>query len=189
MIAPMMNSLRSCHRPYSLPVAALALALASVAHAQEPVHRTGTWVADSFGNHRAVVSVSLAAPAVWAHLPWRRPDLHPEAKAVWVVDAKTGHRVLNVARGSITREFGDIAFEPTSGPGEYYVYFLRYAGSVTSNYPKLTYPGPDSTASSTWLSLFDPRQLTRLPAARVIAFEAADTLDSFYPMQVIATAD
>ncbi len=165
----------------------VGLSFSSHATAQEPVYRIGRWAADSFGNHRAVVSVEAAAPAVWAHLPWRRPDLHPESKAVWVVDAKTGQRVMNVARGSINRESGDIAFEPTSGPGEYFVYYLRYAGSVTSNYPKLTYPGPDSTAAAAWLALFDPRQLDRLPPARLVAFEAADTLDSFYPMQVIAT--
>ncbi len=166
----------------------VGLVLSTPSAAQEPVYRVGRWAADSFGNHRAVVSVNATASAVWAHLPWRRPDLHPEAKAVWVVDAKTGQRVLNVTRGSITRESADIAFEPTSGAGEYYVYYLRYAGSVTSNYPKLTYPGPDSTASAAWLALFDPRRMDRLPAARLVAFEAADTLDSFYPMQVIATA-
>lgn len=141
----------------------VGLSFSSQATAQEPVYRIGRWAADSFGNHRAVVSVEAAAPAVWAHLPWRRPDLHPESKAVWVVDAKTGQRVINVARGSINRESGDIAFEPTSGPGEYFVYYLRYAGSVTSNYPKLTYPGSDSTAAAAWLALFDPRQLDRLP--------------------------
>ena len=157
--------------------------------AQEPVYRTGSWTADSFGNHRAVVSVQGPAPAVRAHLPWRRPDQQPEKKDVWVVDAQTGQRVMNVARGSITRESGDIAFEPVSGPGEYDVYFLRYAGSVTSSYPKLTYPGPDSTSASDWRSRYAPstEAIGRLPAARLVAFEAADTLDSFYPMQVIAT--
>lgn len=179
---------RITHR-IGLGLISLASVLCStVTAAQEPVYRTGSWVADSFGNHRAVVSVDAAAPAVWAHLPWRRPDLDPDRKAIWVVDARSGRRVLNVLRGPITRESGDIAFEPTSGPGEYYVYYLRYAGSVTSNYPKLAYPGPDSTASATWLALFDPRQMRLLPPARLVAFEAADSLDSFYPMQVIATA-
>jgi hypothetical protein len=164
---------------------ALPLALA----AQEPVYRTGSWAADSFGNHRAVVSVEAPAPAVRVHLPWRRPDQHPEEKALWVVDARTGSRVMNVARGVITRESGDLAFEPVSGPGEYFVYYLRYAGSVASNYPKLSYPGPDSTAAPEWLARYgaSAEALGRLPAARVVAFEAADTLDSFYPMQVIAT--
>jgi len=179
---------KSLVRPFLLLLVTAGVS-APPAAAQSVPYRTGKWTADSFGNHRAVVSVPAAAPAVWAHLPWRRPDLHPEQKGVWVVDAKTGQRVLNVQRGSITRESGDIAFEPTSGPGEYYVYYLRYTGTVTSSYPKLSYPGPDSTASAAWLGLFDPRAMRQLPQARVVAFEAADTLDSFYPMQVIATAE
>ena len=94
----------------------VVVGLSSSGHAtaQEPAYRIGRWTADSFGNHRAVVSVGAANPAVWAHLPWRRPDLDPERKGIWVVDAKTGQRVMNVARGSINRESGDIAFEPTS---------------------------------------------------------------------------
>lgn len=172
--------------PMPLSLTAL-LTAASLLQAQQPVYRTGSWTADSFGNHRAVVSVQSSSPAVWAHLPWRRPDLNPEGKGIWVVDARTGERILNVQRGTITREAGDIAFEPTSGPGEYYVYYLRYVGTVTSSYPKLTYPGPDSTASAAWLALFDPRVMNRLPAATLVAFEAADTLDAFDPMQVIAT--
>ena len=171
-------------------VAAVMVMVAALpAAAQQPVHRIGSWAADSFGNHRAVVSVEAPAPAVVAVLPWRRPDQHPEQKAVWVVDAQTGRRVMNVARGPITRESGRIAFEPVSGPGDYYIYYLRYAGTVTSNYPKLSYPGPDSTASRDWLRRYAASAdvIDRLPRARVVAFEAADTLDSFYPMQVIAT--
>ena len=179
--------LRSLRRLLPLTLATL-VGVVPALRAQAPVYRTGKWTADSFGNHRAVVSVQAASPAVWAHLPWRRPDQHPEKKDVWVVDAKTGQRVMNVLCGPITREAGDLVFEPVSGPGEYYIYYLRYAGTVTSSYPKLTYPGPDSTASATWLGLFDPRAMRQLPPARVVAFEAADTLDSFFPMQVIATS-
>ena len=47
------------------------------------------------GNHRAVVRVEGKADAVWAHLPWRRHDLHPEQKDVVVVDAVTGQEVKN----------------------------------------------------------------------------------------------
>ncbi len=183
-----MRPLRQFWMQPSLVALAVMVVTAHPAAAQSAPYRIGQWTADSFGNHRAVVAVSGAAPAVWAHLPWRRPDAHPVQKDIWVVDAQSGQRVMNVLRGSIDREAGDIAFEPTSGPGEYYVYYLRYTGTVTSSYPKLTYPGPDSTASSTWLGLFDPGAITRLPQARLVAFEAADTLDSFYPMQVIATA-
>ncbi|HEX5005389.1 MAG TPA: glycoside hydrolase domain-containing protein, partial [Gemmatimonadales bacterium] len=166
-----------------------SLAITAAAGGQEPVYRTGTWEADSFGNHRAVVSVAVAAPAVRAMLPWRRPDQNPERKDIWVVDAASGRRVLNVVRGPISRESGEIAFEPTSGPGDYFIYYLRYTGTVTSNYPKLTYPGPEVTAAPEWRSLYagSAAAMASLPAARLVAFESADTLDSFYPMQVIAT--
>jgi len=159
------------------------------AGAQVPVYRIGTWAADSFGNHRAVVSVTQPAPAVRASLPWRRPDQDPERKDIWVVDAATGRRVRNVVRGPINREAGEIAFEPTSGPGEYFVYYLRYTGTVTSNYPKLAYPPPEETAAPEWRSLYaaTPAAIAALEPARLIAFEAADTLDAFDPMQVIAT--
>ncbi len=175
---------------HTLSLALLAApVLALPATAQSYPYRTGTWTADSFGNHRAVVAVSEPAPAVWAHLPWRRPDANPAQKDIWVIDAQTGRRVKNVLRGPINREAGDIVFEPTSGPGTYYVYYLRYTGTVTSPYPKITYPAPDSTASTAWLGLFDARAYSRLPQARLVAFEAADTLDSFFPMQVIATSN
>lgn len=161
----------------------------TAAAAQQSSFRIGRWNADSFGNHRAVIVVDTAAPAVVARLPWRRPDADPAAKDIWVVDARTGQRVLNVVRGPITREAGTIAFEPAAGPGEYFIYYLRYTGTVTSNYPRITYPGPDSTAAPSWRAAFAPSTaaIDRLPAARLLAFEAADTLDSFYPMQVIAT--
>lgn len=166
-----------------------SLAAPPLVLAQQPVYRSGHWAADSFGNHRAVVAVDQAGPAVVARLPWRRPDPDPQRKGVWVIDGKTGRRILNVVPGEISREAGTIAFEPVSGPGEYYIYYLRYTGSVAANYPKLTYPGPDSTVSPAWRASHAATlgQLGRLPAARLVAFEAADTLDSFFPMQVIAT--
>jgi len=183
-----MTSSIACWMRPALPCLLVGTLATAPLAAQAYPYRTGTWTADSFGNHRAVVAVSAAAPAVWAHLPWRRPDLNPAQKDIWVVDARTGQRVMNVFRGPINREAGNIVFEPTSGAGEYYVYYLRYTGTVASSYPKLTYPAPDSTASAAWLGRFEPGRMSSLPEARLVAFEAADTLDSFYPMQVIATA-
>ncbi len=99
MSLPMnLRLLRSLRRLMPLTLATLAGVVPAL-QAQVPVYRTGKWTADSFGNHRAVVSVQAASPAVWAHLPWRRPDQHPEKKDVWVVDAKTGQRVMNVSAG------------------------------------------------------------------------------------------
>ncbi len=129
--------------------------------AQEPPYGVGRWVADSFGNHRAVVRVTGPAEAVWVHLPWRRRDSEPEKKEVLVMDGQTGQRVANVARLRITRESGDLVFQP-NGPGQYYFYYLPYTGSITSNYPKISYPPPSATADTGWLRR---NRLTDLAAA------------------------
>jgi Glycoside hydrolase 123, N-terminal domain len=164
--------------------------------AQEATYRIAHWEPDSLGNHRAMVRVRKAAPAVRIRLPWRRRDLEPEKKGVWVVDARTGARITNVAILAITREAGEIAFEPVSGAGDYYIYYLRYTGSIRSNYPKITYMGPDAAADTAWLNrtgLGDSARASRgarkLPEAELVAFEAVDDFNRMDPMEVIATAE
>jgi hypothetical protein len=160
-----------------------------------PAYTTGSWDADKLGNHRVVLEVAGPADAVRARIPWRRRDADPETKNLIVVDAKTGARVANVARFSITREAGDIVFEPVSGKGRYFVYYLPNVGSGRSNYPKVTYPEPEQTAQAGWLANHgpgatkaSPARRVPLPSARVVAFQAIDELNSFYPMEIIATA-
>jgi len=163
-----------------------ALLLAGAAVAQDVPHGTGTWDADQLGNHRVVLEVAAPARAVRAVLPWRRRDTHPERKNLVVVDAQTGTRVTNVARLSITREAGDIVFEPTSGKGRYYVYYLPNVGSGRSNYPRVTYPEFEATAAAGWLQAH--ANAGSLPSAVVSEFQAIDELNSFFPMEIIATA-
>ena len=107
----------------------LCWAIASAITAQDKPdaawYGTGTWDADSLGNHRVVVAVDQPADAVVAALNWRRRDLHPEQTGVIVVDATTGQRVMNVARLYADRERGEIAFQPQTVPGNYYIYYLK----------------------------------------------------------------
>jgi hypothetical protein len=168
--------------------------LAGLTVTQEPQYGLGTWDADALGNHRVVVRVAAASDAVVARVGWRRRDLHPEAKHLVVVDATSGVRVTNVARIAITRDAGDIAFQPKTAPGDYYIYYLPNVGTGRSNYPKITYPAPEQTADAEWLrrnGLTDdalPRLAwMRLPRAQVTAFQAVDALNSFWPMEVVAT--
>ncbi len=159
---------------------------------------TGTWDADALGNHRAVVQVDGPAEAVVVRIPWRRRDASPEGKNLLVFDAQSGRRVRNVARLDVTRERGVIAFEPVSGPGRYFVYYLQNVRSGRANYPTVTYPGPEDTAQKDWLQKVEasagppgtprPGGHATLPSARVVEFQAIDELNSFYPMEVIATA-
>jgi hypothetical protein len=163
----------------------LCLAVGQPLAAQLP-YRTGQWNPDSLGNHRVVVHVSGAARAVRVHLPWRRPDARPEAVEIIVMSAG-GTRILNLYRHSITRESGDLAFQPLDGPGDYYLYYLPYRGSITSNYPQIFYPAPTSTADQAWLASATTTWAT-LPVATAVAIESVDEFNSFSPMQVIATA-
>jgi len=75
----------------------------------------GTWKSTELGNQRAVVEVGESAEAVWLNLPWRRRDPDPAKKAVWVCDAE-GKRVENALAVGVTRESGDVIFQPTAGP-------------------------------------------------------------------------
>ncbi|HXY19129.1 MAG TPA: glycoside hydrolase domain-containing protein, partial [Gemmatimonadales bacterium] len=176
-------------------LAALAMLLVVPALAAQDVpYGVGTWEPDSTGNQRAVVRVARAADAVWVRIPWRRRDAEPWRKDVIVVDARTGVRIRNVARVAVNREFGDIVFQPSSGAGDYDVYYLRYLGSYRSPYPRLTYAPPQATADSGWLAkhgLVEPESagphLDRFPRARTVAFQSASAFDSPYPMEVIAT--
>jgi hypothetical protein len=154
---------------------------------------TGTWNADSLGNHRAVIKVINKTDAVVAHIPWRRRDRNPERKAIEVFDASSGKRILNVACVDINREFGDIVFQPMTVPGNYYVYYLLYRSKGT-NYPRGYYLPAEQTADPAWLRVhkLDDQEnaenvLRSFPDAELVQFQSIDEFNSFYPMEVIAT--
>jgi hypothetical protein len=171
-------------------IASLVLGLGLVATsslaAQQVPYGVGRWESDSTGNHRAVVHVANPDAAVRVHIPWRRRDARPETKQILVVSATTGQRIANVVPVAVNREYGDLIFEPIAGPGDYYVYYLPYQGTFRSNYPRISYRPPDSTAAPDWLARWRGAW-SALPAARVTAFQAVDSMSSFWPMEVIAT--
>ena len=153
---------------------------------------TGTWNADTLGNHRAVVQVKAKSDALLAHIDWRRRDHHPEKIDVIVVDAKTGKKINNVYRADINREFGELVFQaPTAGT--YYFYYMPHVMSK-GNYPKVKYNEPLNLAGKAWTAKYK-LATTPLPASqkskfqRVTASEiqSIDAFNSFFPMEVIAS--
>jgi len=120
-----------------------------------------TWDRDRFGNHRAVVRVTAAADAVRVHIPWRHRDEAPEKKSLIVIDGHSGNEIKNVSLIEINREFGDIAFEPASGPGTYYIYYLPYVVGGRTNYPQITYPGRGAKPALTGLAALRPLNFER----------------------------
>ncbi|SEN02032.1 hypothetical protein SAMN05216436_110122 [bacterium A37T11] len=142
------------------------------------------WDADSLGNHRVQLKVIQAAPVAKAVIVWRRRDLDPQDKRVIIEDASTHQRVKNVAFGTLNNEIGELYFEPVSGNGTYYAYYMPYKNEGRSNYPKGVYLKPDQTADAAWLKRINKRMK---PNVAVNGFQAIDSLNSFGPMELIAT--
>ena len=157
----------------------------------DELYGVGIWNADSLGNHRVIVSVDKPADAVLATINWRRRDLNPEAKNLIVVDAATGERITNVCRFTIDRERGEVVFQPQTVPGEYYIYYLKNVMSGSPYYPTVNYPAFENTASADWVkkNKLSGKKAPALPAAKVVQFQAINELNSFYPMEVIATSN
>jgi hypothetical protein len=165
----------------------LLAATAQRAPAQEAPWRLGRWNPDSFGNQRVVLQVADTGTggAVRALIPWRRRDAQPELKRVIVTDT-ANQRIRNAASLWVRRDSGDLVFEPVHGIGTYYVYYFPYTGSVRSNYPRISYPRPDSMAAPGWVATARAGAAT-LPRADVVAFEAVDSMSQRWPMEVTAT--
>ena len=135
----------------------------------------GTWNADSLGNHRVVLTVTQQAEAVVARIPWRRRDKHPEDKGISMIDASTGSRIHNARWLKITREYGEVVFQPATAPGQYYVYYMLYRSKGSRNYPKGYYLPMEETVDRTWLknhNLDTPEAAAKsaraLPAAELV---------------------
>jgi hypothetical protein len=148
-----------------------------------PYTNCKNWTEDSLGNHRVVLTFNGTGKAAKVIIPWRRRDTEPENKRIIIQDAKTKQKITNVKLGAINRETGELVFEPTSGKGTYFVYYMPYKNEGRSNYPKGTYLKPENTASAAWLNGLG----SNIPQASVKEFQSIDAFNSFYPMEVIAT--
>jgi hypothetical protein len=143
------------------------------------------WLPDSLGNHRVVLTFNGTGDFASVIIPWRRRDIDAEQKRIIVEDAKTHQKITNVKVVKIDRESGKIYFQPASGKGTYYVYYMPYKNEGRSNYPKGVYLKPENTASDAWLKKLSSTRV--FAPAQVKEFQSIDAFNSFYPMEVIAT--
>jgi hypothetical protein len=159
----------------------------------EKYYGIGSWSADSLGNHRALIKVNKSSSAVFVHLPWRRSDTNPSEKGVVIMDAKTGEIIKNIVILEINNEYGDMVFEPVSGSGDYYVYFMPYQRVGLLYWGQVKYLTAETTPDKNWLiknnltldkNKFKPGK--KYPEAELIQFQARTAHDSFYPMEIIA---
>ncbi len=172
----------------------------------------------ALGNHRAVIKVNQPGEAAYAYLPWRRHDAFPQAKHVRIVDGQTGNTITNSVVASNNREYGEIVFEPVSGSGIYYAYYLVPTSDrfrwvwPRSSFPVTMYETPHCEADNVWREKHNLRQkdISSTPdpknwatqrndcypapwrdllEAELVEFQSRGEWHSFYPMEVIATLD
>ena len=185
------------------------------------------WKREGLGRHRAIVRVKkgrdriggradaaystarYSARIVWAHLPWRRRDVKPHEKGIRIVDAKTGKFVTNLVVLSCKQEYGDIAFEPPTVPGDYEIYYLPYVqlgrcprrwGMTDPYLKRFEEPDPNWLTSAAGIAgdqgvnRYKIGDLLRgnwqrLPRAELVEIQAKTEFDRFDPMEVVATRE
>ncbi|MBS1746612.1 MAG: hypothetical protein JST21_10635 [Bacteroidetes bacterium] len=140
------------------------------------------WNADSLGNFRAIVRVINNVDIVRTYIEWRRRDEHPETKRIIVVDSNTNQKINNVYADNLTREHGEVYFQPISGIGTYYIYYMPYKNEGSSNYPKGIYLSPENVASQDWLK----KVSDTLKVTYSYEIQSINAFNSMYPMEIIA---
>jgi hypothetical protein len=163
-----------------LRILLILLAFSHLGQAQDIPYTScpNCWNSDSLGNHRAVIRFDGIDNIVHARIPWRLPIADPFNHHIIVQDAQTGELIKSDIAFA-DRESGDIFFKPTSGKGIYYAYYLPYRNEGRSNYPKGIYQKPDTAANIPTITKIN---------STVSSFQSIDTFNTFYPMEVIATA-
>ena len=150
------------------------------------ITKNNDWDADSLGNHRVVLTLQNAnTPIAKAIINWRRNDYHPETKQLFVVDSATNKRIMNVSVAAINRESAVLYFEPSQGDKKYFVYYLPYKVDRKSNYPNVKYLKAQPTAADDWAQSIANNK--NIEGAKVESIQSVNAMNSFYPMEVIAT--
>ena len=169
------------------------------------VYGMAKWPESGFGNHRAVVEVTSNTGVVRARIPWRRHDANFRGKAVLVYDLATDKRIKNAFACNLTRECGDVVFQPQTTPGQYAIYYMPYEQPKTTAHKwKGRYLPVDiivvfdsNTAkisvSTENTATLPEAQLDGFPQARLVRMESRlyqgerPNMNSFFPMEIIAS--
>jgi hypothetical protein len=157
-----------------------------LSNAQDVFYGTGQWNYEGLGNHRAVIYVEKPSDAVKVFVPWRRLD-NVEDKNLILFDALTDKRVKNIYCTQKNRDFGEIVFQPVSGEGNYYLYYMPGKTTGKSWFPDVTYQKPADTFDPAWKISTANKIDNRL--AKTIAIESKSDYHSFYPMETPVNQD
>ena len=141
---------------------------------------------EALGNHRAILTVDEPAEAVMLSFDWRRPDKEVDNRRFLVVNAVTGDTISNIKRITVDNEQCKLIFGPVKTKGTYYFYYLPYLVQPGyGNYNRGYYPKEDAPDRQ-WVET--SASAGQLPEAKIVRVESRTDFDSFYPMEIIASA-
>lgn len=137
---------------------------------------------ESFGNHRAVLSVPKAASAAHLTFRWRRHDADVDKHRFIFVEGTTGDTVAAVQRIKVDSQTCELYFGPVKA-GEYYFYYLPYevqkdAGFYGGSYLK---PEPNDATLA--------KAKGKHVEVSILRVESRTEHDSFYPMEVACSEE
>lgn len=155
-------------------------------NAQEITYGTGQWNPEGLGNHRAVIYVERPSDAVKVNVPWRRLD-NVEDKNLILIDGLTNQRVKNIYCTQKNKDFGEIVFQPVSGEGNYYLYYMPGRNTGKWWFPDAKYEKTTDTYDPIWKNNTANKIDNQL--AKIISFESKSNYHSFYPMEVPVTQE
>ena len=144
---------------------------------------------EALGNHRAVLAVDAPAEVVKLSFDWRRPDKEVENRRFLIVDAETGDTIPNIQRLEVNNEQCELLFGPVKKKGTYFFYYLPYlVQEGHGNYHRGYYP-KEEAPDRQWLAVTSSgSSVGQLPEATIVRVESRTQFDSFYPMEVAASA-
>lgn len=171
----------------------ILLFLASCSQEQEQKYSIASdpWPED-LGNHRALIEVKEPADAVYLHLTWRRHDPDPANKKLIIIHEDSGDTIKNIFRVNVDQETCDLVFGPVRKPGEYAFYYLSFRPDPEHGFFRYGYFPPEQPPDDQWFhdsGITDLEAINKLPKAQCLEIQARTAFDSFYPMEIIPTAE
>jgi len=143
---------------------------------------------ESFGNHRAVITISKPTEVATLDILWRRHDPNPQNKRFIIVDASTGDTIPNILRYSVSNERCRLAFGPVKKAGTFYFYYLPFEVQNDWGFYDKDYLKPEKSPSGKWVNMNKVGDMSKLKSftlAKLTGFQSRTAFDSFYPMEVI----
>ena len=141
---------------------------------------------ESLGNHRAILQVDKPGEVISLSFEWRRPDKDVDQKQFLIVNATGGDTIANIRRMEVNNESCRLQFGPVKEKGIYYFYYLPYRVQHGAGFYGGGYSPKENAPESGWLAKAEAAK--KCPVASVLKVEAREPFDSFYPMEIAATA-